>query len=85
VAGGAAPRWRWLDRAAGWGRALNARYGLAGVFVLAFVPNPVFKAVAATAGASRVSPARFLAAVTAGKLAKALVLAYAGHLAIVGG
>jgi membrane protein DedA with SNARE-associated domain len=76
-----APRWPRLTQAAAWARAHYARFGLVGIAVLALIPNPLYKLAAATAGASRVSVARFLLAAAAGKLVKALILAYAGYFA----
>jgi membrane protein DedA with SNARE-associated domain len=66
---------------AAWRRRLHDRHGPVALAILAFIPNPAFKLVAAAAGAARMPLWRFVAAVGAGRLAKALALAYAGHLA----
>jgi membrane protein DedA with SNARE-associated domain len=56
---------------------LMNRWGMATLFVLSAIPNPLFVA-GLTAGSVRMPFRRFLIAVTAGKLVRAMVLAYYG-------
>lgn len=66
-----APASRWLER-----------YGTRSLFVVSAVPNPVFDAFGAAAGAIRFPVPKFLAAVFAGKLVKGIYVAYACHYSI---
>jgi membrane protein YqaA with SNARE-associated domain len=62
-------------RGIGW---LMDRWGMATLFVLSAVPNPLFEIAGLTAGSVRMSFRRFLLAVTTGKLLRGLILAYYG-------
>jgi len=57
------------------------KYGLFGIFALAFVPNPVFDIAGVAAGAIRMPLWKFLLATIAGKTARYILLAYAGEIA----
>lgn len=65
----------------GW---LMRRYGMLTLFTLAAVPNPLFEVAGLTAGATRYSFWRFMAAVTPGKIVRGLLLAYLGERIIFG-
>jgi membrane protein DedA with SNARE-associated domain len=58
---------------------LMERYGMPTLFVLAAVPNPLFEVAGLTAGATRYSFRRFMAAVTPGKVLRGLLIAYVGE------
>ena len=51
---------------------------MATIFVLSVVPNPLFEIAGWTAGATRYPFWKFMASVTPGKVARGLLLAYAG-------
>lgn len=59
----------------GW---LMNRWGMATLFVLSAVPNPLFEIAGLTAGSVRMSFRRFLVAVTTGKILRGMILAYYG-------
>ena len=63
---------------------LMDHYGMPTLFVLSVIPNPVFEVAGLTAGASRFPFKRFMAAVTAGKILRGLLLAYLGEKVIFG-
>jgi len=58
------------------------RYGALTIFVLAVIPNPVFDIGGIIAGALRLPPWKFLLSCTAGKVAKNIIFALAGHYGI---
>jgi membrane protein DedA with SNARE-associated domain len=57
---------------------LMDRWGMATLFVLAAVPNPLFEVAGITAGSVRMPMKRFLPSVTAGKIVRGILLAYLG-------
>ena len=57
---------------------LMDRWGMATLFVLAAVPNPLFEVAGITAGSVRMPLKRFLPSVTAGKIVRGILLAYLG-------
>jgi membrane protein DedA with SNARE-associated domain len=57
---------------------LMGRWGMATLFVLSAIPNPLFEIAGLTAGSVRMSFRRFLIAVTAGKILRGIILAYYG-------
>jgi membrane protein DedA with SNARE-associated domain len=65
-------------------RAMNAvqwlmsRYGLATLFVLSVIPDPVFEFAGLSAGATRIGFRRFMAVVLAGNVIRGLLVAYIG-------
>jgi membrane protein DedA with SNARE-associated domain len=63
---------------------LMEHYGMATLFVLAAVPNPLFEIAGLTAGATRFSFWKFMASVTPGKVVRGLLLAYLGEHIIFG-
>jgi membrane protein YqaA with SNARE-associated domain len=65
-----------VTRAISW---LMAHYGMPTLFVLSAVPNPLFEVAGWTAGATRYSFWRFMAAVTPGKVTRGILLAYLGE------
>jgi len=67
-----------IDRATRWVGWLMAHYGMPTLFTLSVVPNPLFEVAGWTAGATRYPFWRFMASVTPGKIARGLLLAYAG-------
>jgi membrane protein YqaA with SNARE-associated domain len=62
-------------RGIGW---LMGRWGMATLFVLSAVPNPLFEIAGLTAGSVRMPFRRFMVSVTAGKILRGMVLAYYG-------
>ncbi len=68
---------RWID----W---LMERYGVATLFTLAAIPNPVFEIAGLTAGATRMNFWKFMASVTPGKVVRGMLLAYLGEKIIFG-
>jgi membrane protein YqaA with SNARE-associated domain len=60
----------------------TARYGGLTIFVLAFIPNPIFDIAGAAAGALRMPLAKFLFWVWVGKTLKMLIFAYAGAYSV---
>ena len=73
-----------IERIVGRINQLMRRYGMPTLFVLAAVPNPFFEFAGLTAGATRYSFWRFMAAVTPGKVIRGLLLAYVGERVIFG-
>ena len=63
---------------------LMAHYGMPTLFILSAVPNPLFEVAGWTAGATRYSFWRFMAAVTPGKITRGLLLAYVGSKLLFG-
>jgi membrane protein DedA with SNARE-associated domain len=57
---------------------LMDRWGVATLFVLSAVPNPMFEFAGLTAGSVRMPFRRFIVPVAAGKIVRAMVLAYYG-------
>ena len=57
---------------------LMARYGVATLFVLSAIPNPIFEIAGVTAGAVRMSIWRFLVAVGMGKTVRVIILVIIG-------
>jgi len=57
---------------------LMNHWGMATLFVLSAVPNPLFEIAGLTAGSVRMSFRRFIVSVTAGKIVRGLILAYYG-------
>ncbi len=58
------------------------RYGALTIFVLAFIPNPIFDLGGIAAGTLRFSLWKFLVSCTAGKVAKNIIFALAGYYGI---
>lgn len=56
------------------------RYGGGTIFVLAFIPGPVFDLAGIAAGTMRMPVRRFLVACIAGKIARFILVAWLGHL-----
>ncbi len=67
------------SRVVGWVDWLMDHWGMATLFVLAAIPNPVFEVAGITAGSVRMPMKRFLPSVTAGKVVRGILLAYLGH------
>jgi membrane protein DedA with SNARE-associated domain len=59
-------------------RWLMDRWGMATLFVLSAVPNPLFEIAGLTAGSVRMPFRRFLLSVTGGKVVRGVLLAYLG-------
>jgi membrane protein YqaA with SNARE-associated domain len=57
------------------------KYGPAGIFVLAFVPNPIFDVAGVAAGAIKMPVWKFALAAVAGKVLRYVLLAYLGGYA----
>ena len=74
------PEWvaRSVERVIMWVDWLMGRYGMLTLFVLAAIPNPTFEFAGLAAGAERMSFARFMLAVTAGKVVRGITLAFLG-------
>ena len=58
------------------------RYGTLTIFVLSVIPNPVFDLAGMAAGALRFSLVKFLVSCTAGKVAKNIIIAWAGYYGV---
>lgn len=73
---------RWLRRAVQWCvngiNWLMRRWGVATLFVLSAVPNPLFEIAGLTAGSAQISFRKFLLAAVSGKVVRGLLLAYLG-------
>ena len=67
-----------LDRVSGWVDWLMKRYAILTLFVLSAIPNPIVDVAGAIAGAARMPFMQFFGAVWAGKIVRALLLAYLG-------
>ena len=65
-----------ITRGVNW---LMGHYGMPTLYVLSAVPNVFFEVAGWTAGATRYSFWRFMAAVGAGKITRGLLLAYVGN------
>jgi membrane protein DedA with SNARE-associated domain len=59
-------------------RWLMDRWGMATLFVLSAIPNPLFEIAGLTAGSVRMPFRRFLMSVTGGKIVRGILLAYLG-------
>ena len=59
----------------GW---LMHHYGMATLFTLSAVPNPLFEVAGLTAGSVRMQFRRFIVSVTAGKIVRGILIAYYG-------
>jgi membrane protein DedA with SNARE-associated domain len=75
------PLMKSLTRGVSW---LMHHFGMLTLYVLSAVPNFVFEFAGLTAGATRYSFWKFIAAVTAGKITRGLLLAYVGEKLIFG-
>jgi membrane protein YqaA with SNARE-associated domain len=70
-----------ITRSVGW---LMNHYGMPTLFALSAVPNPLFEVAGWTAGATRFTFWRFMAAVIPGKVTRGILLAYLGEKVIFG-
>jgi membrane protein DedA with SNARE-associated domain len=70
-----AERSRFYPRVEGWVR----RWGMLTIFVLAFIPGPVFDLAGIAAGTMRMPFHRFLLPCLAGKVLRFIIVAWAGH------
>jgi membrane protein DedA with SNARE-associated domain len=68
----------WAERIVRRVNWLMDRWGMATLFVLSAIPNPLFEVAGLTAGSVRMPFRRFFVAVTAGKIVRGLLLAYFG-------
>ena len=59
-------------------RLMHSTLGAVMLAATAFIPNPIAGATVVAAGANRMSPARFGVAIVTGRLARGLVIAFAG-------
>lgn len=75
---------RTIERLVGGVNWLMQRWGMATLFVLAAVPNPLFEVAGLTAGSVRMPFRRFIISVTAGKILRGILLAYYGVSALDG-
>jgi uncharacterized membrane protein YdjX (TVP38/TMEM64 family) len=57
----------------------HQRLAYLAIFVMAFIPNPLFDLAGIASGALRLPPWKFLLACAAGKILKMLMFAYAGY------
>ena len=69
---------RIVERVVGGVNWLMKRWGMATLFVLSAIPNPLFEVAGLTAGSVRMPFRRFLLSVTAGKVLRGILLAYFG-------
>ncbi len=69
---------RIIERVVGGVNWLMQRWGMATLFVLSALPNPLFEVAGLTAGSVRMPFRRFLISVTAGKILRGILLAYYG-------
>jgi membrane protein DedA with SNARE-associated domain len=69
---------RVIERVVGGVNWLMKRWGMATLFVLSAIPNPLFEVAGLTAGSVRMPFRRFLLSVTAGKVLRGILLAYYG-------
>lgn len=67
-----------IRRIFGWIDWLMDHYGMATLFVLSAVPNPLFEVAGITAGSVRMSFRRFFVAAVGGKIVRGILLAYLG-------
>lgn len=63
-------------------RAWVERYSVWAIALLAFIPNPLFDFAGLAAGALKMRWQKFMAATLAGKLAKNILVAYAGSISL---
>jgi membrane protein YqaA with SNARE-associated domain len=70
---------RWLQKAASMVDWLMLHYGIATLFVLSAIPNPLFEFAGVTAGAVRMNIWKFFTPVVLGKMLRAFLLAYLGQ------
>jgi len=63
-------------------KRLIARYELPAVFLLAFIPNPLFDVAGIAAGSVDVPLPKFLAACVAGRILRYVLLAYIGAFSL---
>lgn len=70
---------RWLQKAATLVDWLMLNYGIATLFVLSAIPNPLFEFAGVTAGAVRMNIWKFFTPVVLGKMLRAFLLAYVGQ------
>lgn len=73
-----------IRRVTRWINWLMAHYGMPTLFALSVFPNPLFEVAGWTAGATRYPFWKFMGAVTPGKVARGLLLAYIGEKLIFG-
>ncbi|MGH7621363.1 MAG: hypothetical protein ACREMU_03400, partial [Gemmatimonadaceae bacterium] len=73
---------QWLRRVVTWCvngiNWLMRRWGVATLFVLSAVPNPLFEVAGLTAGSAQISFRKFILAAVSGKIVRGLLLAYLG-------
>lgn len=69
-------RTKWSDRVEGWMR----RYGNITVFLLAFIPSPLFDIAGVTAGILKMPYLKFLFWCMLGKILKMMVFSYGGSI-----
>ena len=69
---------RIIERTIGAVNWLMQRWGMATLFVLSAIPNPLFEVAGLTAGSVRMPFRRFIVSVTAGKILRGILLAYYG-------
>ncbi len=69
---------RIIERAVGGVNWLMQRWGMATLFVLSAIPNPLFEVAGLTAGSVRMPFRRFIISVTGGKILRGILLAYYG-------
>ena len=67
------------QRLTGWMRK-HQRLAYLAIFVMAFIPNPLFDLAGLASGALKLPPWKFLLACAGGKILKMLMFAYAGYL-----
>jgi membrane protein DedA with SNARE-associated domain len=63
-------------------KKLIKKYDLPAVFILAFIPNPVFDVAGIAAGSVGIPLVRFLIATIAGRIIRYVLLAYLGAMSI---
>jgi membrane protein YqaA with SNARE-associated domain len=63
-------------------RKLIKKYDVPAIFVLAFIPNPVFDVAGIAAGSVGIPLVRFLAASIAGRIVRYVLLAYLGAFTV---
>ena len=73
-----------IERAVSGVNWLMQRWGMATLFVLSAIPNPLFEVAGLTAGSVRMPFRRFMISVTAGKILRGILLAYYGADALDG-
>ena len=73
-----------IDRVTTFITNLMQRFGMPTLFTLSVIPNPLFEVAGWTAGATRYPFWKFMAAVTPGKIARGILLAYIGEKLIFG-